>query len=65
MWINAALKGNDASRRFVAELNQAEDRLQTERAHTADLERQKSEAVEKLNALISALSLDWDVTAKS
>ena len=61
----AALKGNDASRRFVAELNQAEDRLQTERAHTADLERQKSEAVEKLNALISALSLDWDVTAKS
>jgi hypothetical protein len=61
----AALKGNDASRRFVVELNQAEDRLQTERAHTADLERQKSEAVEKLNALISALSFDWDVTAKS
>ena len=59
-----ALKGN-ASRRFVEELNQAEDRLQAERKHTADLEQQKSDAVDKLNALISALSFDWDVTAKS
>ncbi len=60
-----ALKGNDAARRFVEELNQAEDRLQAERKHTADLELQKSEAVDKLSALISALSFDWDVTAKS
>ena len=33
--------------------------------HAADLERQKSEAVDKLNALISALSFDLDETAKS
>jgi hypothetical protein len=30
----------NAARRFVAELDQAEDRLQAERKHTADLERQ-------------------------
>jgi hypothetical protein len=60
-----ALKGNDAARRFVEELNQAEDRLQAERKHTAGLELQKSEAVDKLSALISTLSFDWDVTAKS
>ena len=57
-----ALKGNEASHRFVEELNQAEDQLQAERKHTADLEQQKSDAVDKLNALISALSFDWDVT---
>jgi hypothetical protein len=61
----AALKGNDAARRFVEELNQAEDRLQAERKHTADLELQKSEAVDNLSALISTLSFDWDVAAKS
>ena len=60
-----ALKGNDAARRFVTELDQAEDRLQAERKHSADLERQKSEAEDKLAELISALSFDWDVTAKS
>jgi hypothetical protein len=58
-----ALKGNDAARRFVEELNQAEDRLQAERKHTADLEQQKSVSVDKLNAIISALSFDWDVAA--
>ncbi len=61
----AALKGNDAARRFVEELNQAEDRLQAERKHTVDLEQQKSVAVDRLNALISTLSFDWDVAAKS
>jgi len=58
-----ALKGNDAARRFVDELNRAEDKLQATRKATADLVQQKSEAVDKLNAIISALSFDWDVTA--
>jgi hypothetical protein len=58
-----ALKGNDAARRFVDELNRAEDKLQATRKATADLVQQKSEAVDKLNAIISTLSFDWDVTA--
>jgi len=60
-----ALKGNDAARRFVTELDQAEDRLQAERKHTADLERQRSETEDRLAELISGLSFAWDVTAKS
>ncbi len=56
-----ALKGNDAAKRFVDELNRAEDLLQTTRKQTTDLELQKQAAVEKLNALIAGLSFDWDV----
>ena len=56
-----ALKGNDASRRFVDELNHAEDLLQSTRKHTADLEQQRSAAVDNLRAQINALSYDWDV----
>jgi hypothetical protein len=59
-----ALKNNDAAKRFVDELNRAEDQLQAARKQTADLEQQKQAAVEKLNVLISTLSFDWDVTAK-
>jgi hypothetical protein len=59
-----ALKGNDAAKRFVDELNRAEDLLQTTRKQTADLEQQKKEAVDKLNELVAGLSFDWDVTAK-
>jgi glutamine synthetase adenylyltransferase len=59
-----ALKGNDAAKRFVDELNRAEDLLQSTRKQTADLEQQKKAAVEKLNALISQISFDWDVKAK-
>jgi hypothetical protein len=58
-----ALKGNDAAKRFVDELNRAEDQLQATRKQTADLEEQKKAAVEKLNALIAGISFDWDVTA--
>lgn len=57
----AALKGNDAAKRFVDELNHAEDELQTARKHTADLEQKKMDAVDKLNQLISGISYDWDV----
>jgi hypothetical protein len=59
-----ALKGNDAAKRFVDELNRAEDLLQSTRKQTADLEQQKKAAVEKLNVLISQISFDWDVKAK-
>jgi hypothetical protein len=59
-----ALKGNDAAKRFVDELNHAEDQLQATRKQTADLEAQKKAAVDKLNALIAGLSFDWDVTSK-
>jgi len=59
-----ALKGNDAAKRFVDELNRAEDLLQTTRKQTADLEGQKKGATEKLNGLIAGLSFDWDVKAK-
>jgi hypothetical protein len=59
-----ALKGNDAAKRFVDELNRAEDQLQSTRKQTADLEQQKKTAVDKLNELISQVSFDWDVKAK-
>ena len=59
-----ALKGNDAAKRFVDELNRAEDLLQATRKQTADLEQQKKEAVEKLNELIAGVSFDWDEKAK-
>jgi predicted nucleic acid-binding Zn-ribbon protein len=59
-----ALKGNDAAKRFVDELNRAEDALQTARKQTADLDQQKQAAVEKLNGTIAALSFEWDVTAE-
>ena len=58
-----ALKGNDAAKRFVDELNRAEDLLQTTRKQTAGLEAQKKVAIEKLNELISQISFDWDVKA--
>ena len=60
-----ALKGNDVARRFVEELNRAEDLLQSTRKHTADLEQQKAAAVENLRAQINALNYDWDVTPKN
>ena len=59
-----ALKGNDAAKRFVDELNRAEDQLQATRKQTADLEAQKQAAADKLNALIAAISFDWSVTEK-
>jgi hypothetical protein len=59
-----ALKGNDAAKRFVDELNRAEDQLQTARKQTAELEQQKKVAVDKLNVLIAGISFDWDVEAK-
>jgi len=59
-----ALKGNDAAKRFVDELNRAEDQLQATRKQTADLELRKQAATEKLEGLINGLSFDWSVTEK-
>jgi len=56
-----ALKGDVAAKRFIEELNNAEDQLQASRKQVADLEQQKNAATDKLNALIAALSFDWDV----
>ena len=55
-----ALKGNEAARRFVDELNHAEDLLQSTRKHTADLEQQRNAAVENLRKEINNLNYDWD-----
>jgi len=59
-----ALKGNDAGKRFVDELNRAEDQLQATRKQTADLELKKKAATEKLDVLIAGLNFDWSVTEK-
>ncbi|WP_420239526.1 DUF4139 domain-containing protein [Telmatobacter bradus] len=57
-----ALKSSDAaSRRFVDELNKAEDTLQAAEKQTHELEQQKNDALEKLQALIGGLSDEWDV----
>jgi hypothetical protein len=56
-----ALKGNDAARRFVDELNRAEDLLQATKKQIVDVEAQKQTAAEKLDGLIAGVSFDWDV----
>lgn len=55
-----ALKGNDATKRFVDELNRAEDQLQATRKQTADLTRQRADAEAKLYVVINSLSYDWN-----
>ena len=60
-----ALKGNEAARRFVDELNHAEDLLQSTRKHTADLELQRNAAVEALRKEINSLNYDWDEKVSS
>jgi hypothetical protein len=57
-----ALKGSDGAKRFVDELNHAEDQLQAMRKQIADLEARKAAASEKLDQVISALSYDWNET---
>jgi len=56
-----ALKGNDAAKRFVEELTQAEDDLQAARKEQTDLQKQRDAAQEKLNDLIAKLSFDTDL----
>jgi hypothetical protein len=54
-----ALKGNEGAKRFVDELNRAEDQLQATRKQIADLQKQREAAVTKLDEAIAALSFDW------
>jgi hypothetical protein len=56
-----ALKGNDAAKRFVEELNQAEDELQTARKDEADFEKQRDAAQAQLDGMIAKLSFDTDL----
>lgn len=56
-----ALKGNDAAKRFVDELNQAEDELQAAKKEHADLQAQRDAAQEKLDGFIASLSFDSDL----
>jgi len=60
-----ALKGNDAAKRFVDELNQAEDALQAAKKEQTDLESQRDAAQAKLDGLIAQLSFETDVKAGS
>jgi len=54
-----ALKGSEGAKRFVDELNHAEDQLQGTRKQIADLEKQRDAATDKLDQLIASLSFDW------
>jgi len=57
-----ALKGNDAAKRFVEELNRAEDAIDAARKAQADLELQRTAARTHLEELIAGLSFDTDVS---
>jgi hypothetical protein len=56
-----ALKGNDAAKRFVDELNQAEDAIQTARKDEADLEKQRDAAQAQVEDIIAKLQFDTDL----
>jgi hypothetical protein len=56
----SALKGSDGAKRFVDELNHAEDQLQATRKLIASLEVQRAAATDKLYKVIAALSYDWN-----
>ena len=61
----AALKGGSGEqqlvKRYVAQLNQQEDRIAVLRTETAELERKLARAEDDLGALIQALALDVEV----
>jgi hypothetical protein len=59
-----ALKGNDAAKRFVDELNQAEDNLQSTRKEIAALKEKEKTAVESLRQTLLAIDIDWTAAAK-
>jgi chromosome segregation ATPase len=56
-----ALKGNDAAKRFVDELNQAEDQLQAARKEQADLELERDAARAQLENMSAKMSFDADL----
>ena len=56
-----ALKDNATAKRFVDELNQAEDAIEAARKEQADLEKQRDAAQAHLDSIISKLSFDSDL----
>ncbi len=54
-----ALKGNDAGKRFVDELNQSEDDIQSTRKQIADLTEKQKAATESLRQTLLNFTLDW------
>jgi len=56
-----ALKGNDAAKRFVEELNQAEDAIDAARKEQTNLEQQRDAARTHLAELIAQVSFDTDL----
>jgi len=56
-----ALKGNDAGKRFVAELNQAEDEIGAARKERAGLEKEREAARSRVDGIIAQLSFDADL----
>ena len=58
-----ALKGNDAAKRFVEELNQAEDELQAAKKEQTELMAQRDAAQAQLDGIIAKLSFDTDLDA--
>lgn len=56
-----ALKDTATAKRFVDELNQAEDAIEAARKEQADLEKQRDQAQAQLDSIISKLSFDTDL----
>jgi hypothetical protein len=57
-----ALKGNDAAKRFVEELNRTEDEIGAARKEQADLETQRGAARAHLELVIAGLSFDTELS---
>jgi hypothetical protein len=58
-----ALKGNDAGKRFVEDLNRAEDAIQVARKERVAAEKDRDAARAHLESLIGQLSFDQDASA--
>ncbi len=56
-----ALKDSATAKRFVDELNQAEDAIEAARKEQADLEKQRDQAQAHLDIVIAKLSFDTDL----
>jgi hypothetical protein len=56
-----ALKDSTTSKRFVDELNQAEDAIEAARKEQTDLEKQRDAAQAQLDSIIAKLSFDTDL----
>jgi hypothetical protein len=56
-----ALKDTATAKRFVDELNQAEDAIEAARKEQADLEKQRDQAQAQLDSIIAKLSFDTDL----